>query len=285
MTTDHDSPTMRGLRDLDAADGELSQPQRRRATATLERILATDPATPAPFVTPVRTPHRRPRYLVLAAGVVAAVTAAVVLGPSVTRDTEAFASWSATPVELAGAERTAALEACLSLLGDNGGELALDPGADSSVLVAEARGGWSYVLFTTPSVSGRTLQGSCLMPEELVAEPRPGEGGFFGSLGGAEETAGPSPAATVARQDSSGAGSIEGELFVYAEGRAGVDVVAIEVTTPGGLQVDASVENGRWAAWWPAGDDSPRNPEISEAPTYEVTLRDGTVTDGVRTDR
>ncbi len=87
----------------------------------------------------------------------------------------------------------------------------------------------------------------------------------------------------VAREDTYGVGSVNGETFVYAEGRAGADVADIEVTTPGGLEVEASIDNGRWAVWWPAGDDSPDHPEMSGAPTYEVTLRDGTVTDEVRT--
>lgn len=70
---------------------------------------------------------------------------------------------------------------------------------------------------------------------------------------------------------------------MYAEGRAGADVVSIEVTTPGGREVAASIARGRWAVWWPAGNDSVGNPEVSGAPTYEVTLRDGTITDEVRT--
>ncbi len=279
MTTTDDPTINRLLRDRDAADRELTTPQRSRAAATLEQIMATEPEVPGG--TPLH-PRRRTRTLLLA-GAVAAVTAAVVVVPSLTRDTEAFASWSPTPVALEGAERATALGACLELQGDSGGELALDPRADASVLLAEARGGWSYVVFTTVGVTGRTLQGTCLMPEDLVADPRPGEGGFFGSLGPADESFGPRPAPDVARQDSSGAGSIDGDLFVYAEGRAGAEVVGIEVTTPGGLRVDASVDNGRWAVWWPAGDASPQNPEIAEAPRYEVTLRDGTVTDEVLT--
>jgi hypothetical protein len=285
MTTHDDSSTTRILRDLDAADRELSQPQRSRAAVTLERILATDPEPPAPTVAPNRTPRRRPRLL-LAGGVVAASTAAgVVLVPIITGGTEAFASWSPTPVELNGAERTAALKACVVLQSGHGGELALDPGAPGSVLVAEARGGWNYVVFTAAGSSGRELQGSCLVPDDLVADPRPGEGGFFGGLGGAEETAGSQPARGVVREDTYGVGSVDDETFVYAEGRAGADVFSIEVTTPGGQQVDASIENGRWAVWWPVGDDSPRSPEMREAPTYEVTLRDGTVTDDIRIPR
>ena len=72
-------------------------------------------------------------------------------------------------------------------------------------------------------------------------------------------------------------------MFGYAEGRAGVDVAAIEVTTPGGLRLDVSVDNGRWAAWWPAGDLSSREPGRDGAPRYMVTLRDGTVVDDVLT--
>ncbi|QNN54410.1 hypothetical protein [Nocardioides mesophilus] len=278
MTAPDNSSTTRLLHDLDAADRELSQPQRSRAAATLERILATEAETAAPTVVPDRTRRRRPRALLLAGGVVAAAVTAAVGVPLLTGGTEAFASWSATPVSLDGAERTTALEACLVLHSGDEGELAIDPRARGSVLLAEARGGWNYIVFTVAGSSGRELQGSCLVPDDLVSDPRPGEGGFFGSLGGAEETAGSQPAPDVVREDTNGAGSVGDEWFVYAEGRAGTDVTGIEVTTPGGVQVEASVENGHWAVWWPAGDDSPNNPDLRDAPTYEVTLRDGTVT-------
>ncbi len=273
MTTPDDSTT-RLLRDLDAADRELSQAQRSRAAVTLEQILATDPESPP--AEPRRTPLRRPRVLLLAGGVVAAATAAVVVVPIITGGTEAFASWSATPVQLQGAERTAAFRACVVLQSSDEGELALDPDARGSILVAEARGGWDYVVFTATGSSGRELQGSCLVPDRLAADPRPGQGGFFGGLGDAEEVAGPPPAPDAVREDTYGAGSVDDETFVYAEGRAGVDVTSIEVTTPGGRHVEASVENGHWAAWWPAGDDPLRSAELRGAPTYEVSLRDGT---------
>jgi hypothetical protein len=272
-------PTDRILRDLDAAAPELDPDQRRRAAATLEQVLGTDPGVPEPSPVP---PRRRTHRAVLAGGVVAAVTTAAVMVPVLVGGDEAFASWSPTPTELTGADRRAAVDACLVLQGGEGGELAFAPDAGATVLLAERRGGWSYVILTVEGVSGRELQGSCLMPESLVDDPRPGEGGFFGSLGGAEETAGPPPQADVVREDSSGFGAVDDDAFVFAEGRAGADVVDIEVTTPGGREVEASLENGRWAAWWPAGDDAMDNPEVTGAPTYTVTLRDGTVTDRVR---
>jgi hypothetical protein len=282
MTTHDDSSINRLLRDLDPADRELSQAQRARAGLTLERIVATDPPISTPTPTPGGTTGRRTRFALLAGGVVAAVTAAVVTVPIVTGGSQAFASWSPTPVELHGAARAAALKACLVLQSSHDGELALEPNGHGSALLAEARGGWNYVVFTAPGPSGRRLQGSCLVPDDLVADPRPGEGGFFGSLGGAEETAS-QPAREVVREDTSGLGSVDDGAFVYAEGRVGADVVRIEVTTPSGRQVEASIENGRWGVWWPVGDASMENPDLAEARTYRVTLRDGTVVDHIRT--
>jgi hypothetical protein len=278
MTTYDDTSTTRALRDLDAADHDLDEAGRLRASATLERILATEPGAPGPTPAPIRSRHRRARHL-LAAGALA-TAAAVVAVPLLTGGNEAFASWSPTPVELTGPARTAAAEACLVLQGGETGDLAFDPSAEASVLLAEARGGWTYVMFSVAGLSQRKLQGSCLMPDDLVAQPAPGEGGFFGSLGGAEEIARPGPRRNVVRQDESGVGSVADEAFVYAEGRAGRDVVGIEVTTPLGRKVQASLDHGRWAVWWPAGGDSMDNPEITQAPTYAVTLRDGTVVGG-----
>ncbi len=274
MTRHDDSEITRTLRQMDAADPEIDQTQRPRAVATLEQILATDPDVPAPNTVPVPARRRRLPRLLVASGVAAA--AAVVAVPLVTGGSEAFATWSRTPVELTGPERAAAVDACMKLQADGRGELAFDPAAAASVLVAEARGGWSYVVFTVPARSGSRLQGSCLLPDDLVAEPRPGEGGFFGSLHGADETAGPAPRREAIREDESGVGSVDDEFFAYVEGRVGSDVTGIEVLTPNGLRVEASIDNGRWAAWWPGDEDYPK---LSAAPTFRVTLRDGTVTD------
>jgi hypothetical protein len=164
---------------------------------------------------------------------------------------------------------------CLVLqAGDHDG-LAFESDARAAVLLAEARGGWTYVLLTVAGSSGYLLRASCLMPADLVAHPRAGEGGFFGSLERDDELVEPAPPRDGLRQDSSGSGSVDDEAFVYVEGRAGTDVASITVTTPRGREVEASIEHGHWAVWWPAGDASPNNPDLSDAPTYTVTVRDG----------
>jgi hypothetical protein len=280
MTTHDNRTTALALRALDAADRDLDRAQRTRAAAALDRIVSTDPGGAAP----TRAPRRRRHRPLIAGGVVAAAAAAVVAVPIGLGEGDAFASWAPTPVRLSGADRAAAVEACVALQGDDTGELAFDPTSDPTVLVAEARGGWSYVVYTVAGASGVDLQGSCLVSDDVVAEPRRREGGFFGSLGPAAESAGPEPAPEVARDDSYGVGSVEGELFVHVEGRAGSDVAGILVTTPAGRQVEASLDNGRWAVWWPAGRAGD-GPEVTGAPTYRLTLRDGTVRDGLRPPR
>ncbi len=133
MTTYDDSPTTRRLRDLDAADRELSPAQRGRAAVTLEQVLATDPGAAAPTASPARPPRRR--LLLVAGGVVAAVTAAIVVVPTFTGGPAAFASWSPVPVALVGAERAAALEACVVL---QSGEAGRPPPRRLAVRLADA---------------------------------------------------------------------------------------------------------------------------------------------------
>jgi hypothetical protein len=274
MTFDDD---LLRLRNLDAADRVLSPEQRSCATATLERIVTSDRDAPEEGSVAAQSRRRRPRRLLLAGAAATAAAAAALVLPTVLDSSQAFASWSPVPVPLAGADRAAVVDACLALQGDGGGELQFAAEAHASVLVAEARGGWSYVVFTIAG-SSRPLQGSCLLPDDVVAHPQPGEGGFFGSLGPTADLAGPLPALDAVRKDSYGVGAVDREAFVYVEGRAGADVRRIEVTTPGGRHVQASLAHGHWAAWWPAGDDSMDNPELTGAPAYLVTLRDGTTT-------
>lgn len=280
MKTDRDASIVRALQDLDAADQSLDAAQRSRAARTREQIVRSAPAGPALPSPPDRAPRRRVTRPLLVGGILAAVVAAVVAGPVVLRGDEAFASWSPTPVELRGAERATAVEACVVLQSGGSSQLDIEPTAEPVALVAEKRGGWTYVLFTVAGSSQPEVEGSCLMPADLVRDPEPGVGGFFGALSGSDDTAGPTRSRTAVREDEYGVGSVGDDTFTHVEGRAGADVVRIEVVTPGGLEVEASVDDGHWAVWWPVDNDGGG---VTESPTYEVTLRDGTVTNTVHT--
>lgn len=278
MRSHTDTQIARALQDLDAADHSLGEAQRARAARTREEIVASGPVEPTRTSPPHRAPRRRATRPLLVGGVLAAVAAvaAVVAGPVLVRGDEAFASWSPTPVELRGAARAAAVEACLALQSEETAGLGVEPAAEPVTLVAEERGGWTYVLFRVAGLSQPELEGSCLMPAYLVRNPEPGAGGFFGGLSGADDTAGPTRGRTAVREDEYGVGSVGDDMFARVEGQAGADVARIEVVTPGGLKVEASVDEGHWAAWWPVDND---DLGATEMLTYEVTLRDGTVTD------
>ncbi|MGL5823697.1 MAG: hypothetical protein ACRCYU_02485, partial [Nocardioides sp.] len=58
-------------------------------------------------------------------------------------------------------------------------------------------------------------------------------------------------------------------------GYVGSDVVGVTVDPPVGPDVEASIQEGRFSAWWPAGEARGDNPGVSGAWTYTVTLADG----------
>ena len=271
--TNLDAQTTTLLRQLDPAPRNSSDDPRslapseaRRAAVTLEQILATDPAAGGPQREPAPTSVRRrhPRRWVLAPLAALAVAAAVVAPTLTIGGDEAYASWSPVPVALSPAESAAAARACLD---------SLDQTADPRVkpLLAERRGAWTYVLIQ-PTAG---VESSCIMPTAEVtggvAEERRR---WFGSTG--EQLSEPAISPEELRVHVAATGSTEEGLFSYSEGEVGRDVVGVTFTTPRGVTVEASVANGRYAAWWPAGKNHLRSPEVSKAPDIDVALDDGT---------
>lgn len=266
-----DTMTTAALRDLDPAPTTaLTDAERERADATFARILAT----PSHDLVPEKTSRPRrsmPRLLVpvaLAIATAAAVPSLLLGGDS------AFASWTPTPEPLTGVAAAEAANACRAALAvANQGE---------RVVIAERRGGWIYVLLAGPD-----SEATCLMPEGLVDQEDPAADareGFMGSY-----TSDPSEAPTLARSGIIGygaAGSVptdglwgfgdDEEWVTNVDGYVGSDVIGVTVHTPIGTDVEASVANGRFAAWWPSPKPSSENPEVDGAWTYTVTLADGT---------
>lgn len=81
------------------------------------------------------------------------------------------------------------------------------------------------------------------------------------------------------REDRFRAWADDREWFAWAEGHVGSDVTAVTVTTATGLEIEASVNDGRYAAWWPAGEIDGDNPEVTDAHTYTLTLADDSTRD------
>lgn len=266
-----DTMTTAALRDLDPAPATvLTAEERERADATFARILATPSHDQVPEV-PERPRRRRTRLLV-PVGLVGAAGAAVpalLLGGG-----SAFASWTPTPEPLTGVAAAEAATACRAALAV--------PDQGERVVIAERRGGWTYVLLAGPN-----SEAACLMPEGLVDQQDPAAHTTEGFMG--NYFSDPPEASTPARghiiETQSGATSVpthglwhfgdDDEWVSSVDGYVGSAVTGVTVHTPIGTDVEASVANGRFAAWWPSAKPSSENPEVMGAWTYTVTLADG----------
>lgn len=246
------------LQDLDPApETVLSEAERERADATFSRIVATPVDTAVPVGS--GRPHRRRNGLLVALGLMGAAGVAV---PVLLGGGSAYASWTATPVPLTGAAATAAGTTCRNAFeAADGGE---------RVVIAERRGEWTFVLLVGPQ-----SEAVCLMPDDPEGSGVPGEDGFFGSYGGSDLGAAPTPAADDLVENGSMSSDTDEGWFIWVEGFVGSDVIGVTVHTSTGLDVEASLAGNRFAAWWPSVEQSSENPD-AESWSYTVHLSDGT---------
>jgi hypothetical protein len=258
------------LRELDpAARTTLTEEERQRADALLARVLASP--THEPTRTEIGQPPRRRRRVLVPA---ALLTAALVALSTAVGGGSAFADWSAVPAALPPATAAVAATTCRSGLDIR------DPGV--RVVVGERRGGWTYVLLDGPGG-----EGACLMPDDLVGASGAAarRSGFFGSYD-AEHVEAPTPERDSIVETESMTGSVtrpgrfsvrrvDGS-FTWVTGYAGRDVTRVTVDPPAGPAVVASLQDGRFAAWWPTGGTRGGNPGTAGAWSYTVTLTDGT---------
>lgn len=270
MNKHTDAMITAALRDLDPAGAVvLTDAERDRAEATFARILA------APSDRRVPEQSKRPRRtrLLAAVGIVAAAGAAVAAVPSLLLGGgSAFASWTPTPEPLTGAAAAKAATTCRSALGM--------PDEVDQTVITERRGGWTYVL-----LAGSDSEGACLMPEGLPDQQARTREGLIGHYGlrtvqpphlAADDVVGYGGTSSLATDGFWNFGADE-EWIHSVEGYVGSDVIGVTVHTSLGIDVEASVADGRFAAWWPSPKASSENVEKVDGPwTYTVTLADGT---------
>lgn len=245
------------LRDLDPAPrGRLSASQRERAEAELARIVATPVEGP---VEPER-PRRHRRRLAVAA-LIGAVGTAGVVSPGLLGGGSAYGSWTPTPEPLTGPAATKA--------GDNCRHSVAAPDRGERVVIAERRGEWTFVLLAGPGT-----EVVCLMFNEGYGVDAAGAEGGFGSNDSTDAPAPvPSPDALV--ETGAMSSSTDEGWFTFTTGFVGSDVTAVTVHTTSGPDLEASVVGGRFAAWWPAIEQSSDHPQ-GDVWSYTLQLADGT---------
>lgn len=188
----------------------------------------------------------------------------------------AFADWTPEPnPNVTAAQKQQVYDSCASIIQDRVvvnefGQSVSSRGA--TAVIVDERGSYHAML-----VGSNTMWGFC---SNLTGD---------GSLTGTIEQNYTDPNWTVPADDialiSSASGQVFGDagapFFESAIGRAGANVVKVQVVTNSGLTVDASLSDGFWMVYgpvdWNAMMFSQSNPGEGFA-RYIITLKDGTTT-------
>jgi hypothetical protein len=267
------------LRSLDPADRALSQVQQARAAARLEQILTT-PVGPVPArgaAGPGRARRRLPRRLALAAVGAVGLLGLGVLVPRLGGAPMAYASWTATPAQVAQHDAAAAIAACREgHARRHDGPLAWDP-MTIPVLLTERRGEVVGVLLHQDGP--HEVSATCL------ATVPPGTGEVVALDGATSGSTGLGIPAQPGQIRVGGLTEYAGGVLV-TDGPVGSGVVGVTIHA-GEHTVTASVAGGRYAAWGPGTAFAPSaGPNGAGGPRpilrYDVTLADGTVLRDVR---
>ncbi len=248
---------MAALRSLDPAP-RMIDPRGHRARTDLARILATDPAP-----TGDRGPNRRLKVVRIAVAATAAValTAGLVMLPSLTRSDQAYARWTAKPTALGKSEQPGVADACRDSLRGGAGESFGAELDSATAAVAERRGAWTLVLLAGPD----GFSAVC-----ITDESRPLFQSSVGYIGKTPEGARPDSRSVT--PIALGVGMVNSRELSVAAGAVGSDVTAVTYASVTFGLVQATVSNGHFAFWLP-GD------ELDSASTngtpVQVTYRDG----------
>ncbi|MFT2816123.1 hypothetical protein [Leifsonia sp. A12D58] len=258
---DHD--LTRTLKALDIAPKvEGDDATKRRTDARKEQILLT----PILEQAPTQSSTSRRRWPLAVAGLAAAAVTGLVLTGALT-PAPAYASWTVVPTSVTTNERTIAGAACIEAAGT--------PGAE--VVLAERRGDWIGIAAVTDDFKTATcllyLPVGATQPEHVMAGSTGGEGAT--PIGG-EFTEG--SITEFSERGLFGLGASPAAAFNI--GDVGSDVTAVSITTADGDLVHATVDDGRFIAWWPGhafGEATEGNGGPAPDLKYSLTLTDGTV--------
>jgi hypothetical protein len=270
MTHPQDLDTL--LRSMDAADA-ASPADPVRARADLARILAHHPG---PAVQTASRPGRNgptgrrkvdilfpPRRAVLLGGLVAAMTAGLLVLPALDGGDPAFATWTAAPTTLTHAEQDRAVAECRAANKDSGDGLYAEDVAAAEVAIAERRGVWMTVVLT----GADNFSATCITDDSAPWFKK----GMIGSIG--RPGSGTVPPARGLAATQLGTGVVMDQAISIASGQAGSDVAGITYRSITGGEVVATVSRGEFALWLP-GD------ELKDASDHgvsvKVTYLDGT---------
>jgi len=251
------------LKRLDVASPEPLNPvAQRRAQARMEQIIATDrTAASAQAGRPRRSAWPRPAVAFTSLAAVAAF--AIAAGVTLTPSGDAYASWTAVAEPVTEAETALAAGACVA--------------HRENVILAERRGEWVAIAAEDPSPGFAMCLVHLPVGAAAAGETHRGVGGGRGAVPAAGEF---TDGAISETRDPGFLGLGGSPVVAFNIGYVGPDVTAVTITTADGDRVEATVENGRFLAWWPGtafGDRTEGNGGPAPDLTYTLTLDSGRV--------
>jgi len=278
-----DPATSDALRSLDPADVDPQVAVGHRAQEALARILASDVSEPTTTM-PVNTGRaRRPRRRWVVAGAALVAVGVLIAAPSVLKGktavvvpralggNTAFASWSATTKAITSAEAALAGKRCKAdQLHYINTPAARKVVGSSQIRLVDRRGAWTMVYLAGGVQPGYEV--ICLNEYDTHGAVLNG-GGTAGSGGPGLAPVAPN---TVAPITGVGFSTQSGATWCVA-GQVGSDVVSVVINTIEHGPVEATIQNGYFAAWWPGPGPLPLPQAVSAEPTYTLTLKGGTI--------
>ncbi len=240
-----------------------------------ETLAARADEVPAAALQRVRSREYRPRTRDLrppvAGGALACAVAAgglaVALGLS--HPSPAFAGWKAHPTSARANEVTDAGSSCVDKLkampgsaadraaaGQTGAPL-LPPLSSMSQVISDTRGPFTFLVYANPD---NTASAACFDAPGFTS---------------ASEMRAPAPVTvaadgmTVMRQAQAVS---QGNGYTFIEGQVGSGVSSVMLDLSDGKTVQATTENGWFAAWWPGSTDATRATLTTSSGTSTETL-------------
>ena len=190
-----------------------------------------------------------------------AVAALVGLGAGAS---PAFAGWSATPTAPASGETAGALQQCTAQL--TGMQASgLPPGGWQPVLTDTrgpftamilSSGGASATCFTGPSFT--TVNETDAQGSQAAASGHVSAGSGTAALPSSVSVLGPGASTTgpISRASQSHLTTSGGQPYTFVQGQLGADATEVNLLLSDATNIQATVADGSFVAWWPGSTDA-----------------------------
>jgi hypothetical protein len=209
----------------------------------------------------------RPRVaLATGAGLAATGGAVVALVGLSAGSTPAFAGWTATPTPPASGQTAGAQEHCTSQLAGAAGARSNIPATGWQRVLTDTRGPFTLMILHSASASATCFNGPSFTTV-AVNNTQSSSGGSEHVVSGSSTGTGAQGSTSVMGLGGNGSGPIGtatqshlltsgGQPYTFVQGQVVTGVTDVTLARSDGSDVQATVADGSFAAWWPGSADA-----------------------------